>query len=342
MHRDTPYADDIDGIVRYITDRSPVDQVGRFIRESGMEKDDFISCPSQFGGNVAAIDGSNAMVLESGSLSFIAVRAAESVFSCGRRERHRISPLRVIRIGPGMTDSGFHDLYAECYNTVPGKPLAIDDLSMAASILRDTVEYWVAIRALECLRRGDCLLLDGALRVSHASHNPLLTGIIRESASRGVGLGAIAKRSALTWGGGYPLVWTVEMLARHHRLVPPWYLRIRDDFPDQRRFDEWRHGDIFVAKFHERAYSAFKVEIPHGMDASAVSGVFSACAAYADDGRIPGYPYPLLDAHRTVAIGRDVIEQVRQDVLRGMNGAGLSFEDYRQWFGDYHDEFERY
>lgn len=342
MHRDTPYADDIDGVVRYITDRSPVDQVGRFARESGMERDDFISCPSQFDGNVAAIDGSNAVVLESGSFSFIAVRAAECVFCRGRRERHRISPLRLVRIGPGMTDSGFFNLYTECYNTAPESLLAIEDLSMAASVLRDTVEYWVATRALDSLQRGDCLLLDGALRVSHASHNPLLTGIISEAASRDVGLGAIAKRSALTWGGGYPLVWTVEMFARQIGLVPPWYLHIPNDFSDQRRFAEWQHGDLFVAKFHERAYSAFKIEIPHGKDASAVSGVFSACAAYADDGRIPGYPYPLLDAHRTVAIGRDVVEQVREDILREMNGAGLSFEDYRQWFGDYHDEFERY
>jgi NurA-like 5'-3' nuclease len=67
-----------------------------------------------------------------------------------------------------------------------------------------------------------------------------------------------------------------------------------------------------------------------------------ALAACAGDGRIPGYPYPLLDAHRTVAIGEELTDQIQQDIKAGLTKQGIRHRMFENLFGDLHGEFERY
>ena len=52
-----------------------------------------------------------------------------------------------------------------------------------------------------------------------------------------------------------------------------------------------------------------------------------ALAACAGDGRIPGYPYPLLDAHRTVAIDEPLVMQIQQDIRAGLSQTGNTEPD---------------
>jgi NurA-like 5'-3' nuclease len=65
----------------------------------------------------------------------------------------------------------------------------------------------------------------------------------------------------------------------------------------------------------------------------------AGCSA---DGRIPGYPYPLLDAHRTVVLTEEIVEQVKGDLLGQLAAAGIDRQTIEILFGDYHDEFRRY
>ncbi|NYT05606.1 MAG: DNA double-strand break repair nuclease NurA [Methanomicrobiales archaeon] len=341
MRRDPSYAQDLIRFVGHLHAHAPRTQLARFAQESGLSPDDFSPCSPAFPGCVAAVDGSNATVVESGSFSLIAARAAESAYRNGACIRRRRSPLRLFRIAPGTVSTEYEDVYEECTGFLPETPLKSEDLSAAASVVRDMLEYWVAAQAVSSLQAGDCLLLDGSLRVSHASHEPLLLGVLGDAAKRGVGICALTKRSSLTWGGGIPLVWTVEQYARDTGVPEPWYVPVPSGIVDQQRHAQWEHGDLYLAKLHRRAHSAFKLEVPHNGVADPAAA-FAACAAYAGDGRIPGYPYPLLDAHRAVAIDADVALAIRQDLISGMGHVGLSARDYLQWFGDYHDEFARY
>jgi hypothetical protein len=67
-----------------------------------------------------------------------------------------------------------------------------------------------------------------------------------------------------------------------------------------------------------------------------------ALAACADDGRIPGYPYPLLDAHRTVVIDEPLVTQIQQDIKAGLAKQGMKNRTFEDLFGDLHGDFERY
>jgi hypothetical protein len=85
-----------------------------------------------------------------------------------------------------------------------------------------------------------------------------------------------------------------------------------------------------------------KMELPKGTGIDTANKTMQALAACADDGRIPGYPYPLLDAHRTVVINEALVQQIQQDIKAGLSKQGIQNQTFDELFGDLHGDFERY
>jgi hypothetical protein len=153
---------------------------------------------------------------------------------------------------------------------------------------------------------------------------------------------AVTKRTTATWGEGLPLVAAVAGCAERCAATAPWYAKVPADLLDAGRHQEWRLGEIYVAQFHPRARGAFKVELPQGLSAEEVRRTFAALAFFSGDGRITGYPYPLLDAHLTAVIREDAAVQMRHDLTVGLAKLGLTSRGFFDLFGDYHDEFSRF
>jgi hypothetical protein len=143
-------------------------------------------------------------------------------------------------------------------------------------------------------------------------------------------------------GGGIPLIPAVEGLAAREEVTAPWWIRIETSILDHMQFRQWQHGDLYVVKLHPRAAVTLKLELPQGQDDLRIQATMDLLAGCADDGRLPGYPYPLLDAHRAVVIDPPTTDRIRQDLLRGMTGRGYSVSHFQQLFGDVHDEFRKY
>ncbi|QSZ67944.1 DNA double-strand break repair nuclease NurA [Methanofollis aquaemaris] len=333
---------DLNGVLGYLGKIRPADLSSRFARAGGYDASSFISCGEEWEGYFSAVDGSNAMVLESGSFSVVLVRAVETTFSGGRRAHAGETPLRAFRIGPETENPAYGDLYAACFESTPLRSLENEDRSRAASVLRDTLEYSTALRLVSNLDAGDILVLDGALRVDHESHRPVLQDILRSARRRGVLIAAVTKMAASTWGGGIPLVPAAAALAHDLGRNEAWYLEVPPEVMDAERYEEWHFGDTYVASLHPKAPLAFKVEVPKGTSSRSVETTFAALTSYADDGRVTGYPFPLFDAHRLVTIGADQVEQVRQALIRGMSGQGMTGSEYKAYFGDIHDTFASY
>lgn len=320
----------------------PENLVEKFAKASGIQPADFISCTPSPCGEVCAIDGSNVMLLESGSLALAVVRAAQTTFIDMERSRRSVTPMTFALIGPEEENQDFPILYADCFGHPPGKPLANEDITRAAGIIRDTVEYWVTEQMAHELAPGALLLRDGPLRVSHESHNPVLTRIASACKDREIGLAGISKRSAATWGGGHPLLPAIFGLAKTHAIKAPWWVKIDPAILDHAAFPQWQHGEMYVASLHARSKGPLKIEIPRGTGTGPVGAIMDRLAGCSADGRIPGYPYPLFDAHRTVALTEEIVEQVRGDLLGRLAEAGIDRQTYDIMFGDYHDEFARY
>jgi hypothetical protein len=320
----------------------PTDLVDRFEASGGISRDLFHSFRPEKKGLTSAVDGSNAMVFDSGNFSIAAVRAGETGFEHGIRYSRTVTPLSVFMIGPDEVNPDFPLMFQEYFGMPPGTPLSNEDPSDAASVLRDTLEYHVALEQAQSLQKDSLLLLDGALRVTHASHDAVLQETIRSAQRREILIAAISKRTSATWGGGYPLLPSVAGLANRAGITAPWWIKVDDSTLDRHQFDQWRHGDYYIAKLHPHARMPLKVELPEGTPDTIAGSTFARLAGMADDRRIPGYPFPLLDAHRAVVIDSSVLDRIRQDIIRGCTGEGMNEHAFNQIFGDYHDEFRRY
>jgi len=345
MDRKTLYQDAIRRVAGKIRECAPGDLVERFSACSGFDAASYRHCRPSFDGAVCAVDGSNAIILDAGSFAVAAVRASVSAYAGGAPVCRRITPLQLVTVNPGAGNEDFDALFRDCFHRPPKVRLDHDDPIRNAAVIRDTLEYWAATEMAAELETGDLIVLDGTLQVRHASHDEVIENLLNLCNLRGVLIAAVTKRTSLTWGGGHPIVPAAEGLARDLGVPEPWYLCVSavDDLIDRQEMHRWKQrGAQYVARLHRRAQRAFKVEIPKYYSAEMAERVFSALAHFADDGRVTGYPYPLMDAHLTARIGIDAVEQVRQDLVRAMDLLGMSLADYTDIFGDYYDEFDRY
>lgn len=143
-------------------------------------------------------------------------------------------------------------------------------------------------------------------------------------------------------GGGHPLLPALAGLVAEYEIRGPWWTRIDPHLIDHTEYRQGRHGDIYVASLHPEVSRPLKMELPKGTDEETAAATMQALAACAGDGRIPGYPYPLLDAHRTVAIGEELTGQILQDIKAGLVKQGILHRAFEDLFGDLHGDFERY
>lgn len=320
----------------------PADIVEKFAATCGVSASDVVPCTPAAPGEVCAVDGSNVTLLESGSIALAVVRAAAATFADNTRTRRSVTPMTFALIGPGAENQDFPVLYADCFGHPPGKPLPNEDITRAAGILRDTVEYWVTETMAKELGGGAILLRDGPLRVSHESHDPVLSRIAATCRERKIALAGISKRSAATWGGGFPLLPAVAGFAREQGIRAPWWIRIDPAVLDHQPYHQWQHGETCVACLHPRAAGPLKIELAKGTSREAAGRVMDRLAGCSADGRIPGYPYPLFDAHRTVALTGEIACQVKSELIGRLAEAGIDRQTYEILFGDYHDAFARY
>ncbi|MDP3520114.1 MAG: DNA double-strand break repair nuclease NurA [Hydrogenophaga sp.] len=328
--------------LRKIAAHIPEDLVAQFADKSGMTKADIHLITPGPAGIVSAIDGSNAMIAEGGSISLAAIRAARTTFNGNERENRSVTPLTLVTIGPGHKNQDFVALFEECYGAPPHKGLDNSDPERASAILRDTLEYWVTLQTAKVLPAGALLLMDGALRVSSQNHEPVLDDIIKTAGRRNLLLAAVAKRTRATWGGGHPLLPAISGLVAECGITGPWWAKIDSHILDHTEYRQGRHGEIYVSSLHPQYSRPLKMELPKGTGIDTVGKTFAAMAACADDGRIPGYPYPLLDAHRTVVIDEALVQLIQQDIKAGLSKQGIQDRTYEDLFGDLHDDFERY
>jgi hypothetical protein len=336
------YEESVDRALQRIAAHIPEDLVQQFADTSGITKEDI--CPISPGPftMVSAIDGSNAMIAEGGSVSLAAIRAAQTTFVRGERYNRSVTPLTLVTIGPGHKNQDFAEMYEECFGFPPSKGLDNSDPERASAILRDTLEYWVALQTAQTLPAGALLLIDGALRVSSQNHEPVLADIIKTAQGRGVLLAAVAKRTRATWGGGHPLLPAISGLVAQLGITGPWWTKIDEHLLDHTEYRQGRHGEIYAASLHPHFSRPMKMELPKGTGEDIAGETMLALAACADDGRIPGYPYPLLDAHRTVVIDEALVMQIQQDIKAGLAKQGYRNRTFEDLFGDLHGDFERY
>lgn len=151
-------------------------------------------------------------------------------------------------------------------------------------------------------RRGCIVAVDGTLASFHKESNHLHD--TRELCERNHNiLVGISKDSYSHAFGGVRT--DEELLDGRNGMA---YVRVPSSFEERHR--GFLHGDVYFARLHQDSPKWFRVDV--GTFRDDPSFVFSNLVHYARSGLCPGYPYPLLEAHRfavTVRQFRDVYEE---------------------------------
>lgn len=152
-------------------------------------------------------------------------------------------------------------------------------------------------------REGAIIAVDGTLASFHKESNHLHE-TRTECERRGNILVGISKDSNSHAFGGVRT--DEELLNRKNGMA---FVRVPAGYEEKHR--GFLHGDVYFARLHPDSVKWFRVDV--GTFKDDPSFVFSNLAHYAMSGLCPGYPYPLLEAHRfavTIRQFKDVYEEV--------------------------------
>ncbi len=169
----------------------------------------------------------------------------------------------------------------------------------------------------EYLEEGDVLVRDGVLQTTVESERGYAENAYDTVEEKGVALVGIAKTSSLMTTKNYPLIASVQAIARDSDKQMWYYHPIaQNDHPDHK-------GEMYIVKYHPSSKYAFRTEFYRGLDAD-VEKVLGELAFQAKDPIFLGYPYGLVDADKRARVTDEEI-----DYLKNMcdNRMTASFRD---------------
>lgn len=267
---------------------------------------------------VAAIDGSNVVLAESGSLLVGAFRAAAILMEHGRA-------LPVGRHAPEvclLSDAeAAKTLSARC----GGRDVAPLHAKACLEALRSHAELTLAQELLEKLDAGDALLLDGSLAVRPPIL--LLEAVVKRAAERGVDVIGVCKSTSMTLGAA-PALAACQLAARASPSAT-WSVEMQA-LPNVR-------GRVLIARLSRAEERPFRFDIATSGDPNAV---LARLAGLAGHPAYPGYPSPLAMAHHAAVITDQERRRLAADIMERVASLGVRGDAWRAAFVDYHEMLE--
>lgn len=272
---------------------------------------------------VIAVDGSSVTLAEAGDRSLVAYRA-------GRVGVERGAPLPPVVPAPEIALLHAADAREALHERleafgVPGE-LALPrvDVKGALDALRTLAELEQARDALDELRAGDLLLLDGALQDRPLV--PVLHGVLAAATARGVDVVGVCKSTSMTIGGAPALV-ACQLAARgkHAQWLAP--------LPPAPHV----LGRSFAARLSPAEPRPFRFDV---VGARAPEVVLGSIAALCGHPAYPGYPSPLAMAHNAVLLNEETRRRLYAMVQEAALKAGVDADAWDAAFVDYHDVLE--
>jgi hypothetical protein len=275
-------------------------------------------------GDVWAVDGGQALVLDARCLQLLVTRAARVRFHHGRCVLEDEGELRAALLGGGENRVALASLGLE----------VAPDTSVDINLLRDRWEWDAAERCVVDADAGALVLIDGDLQPDWRIPSTYLADLLAYARERGVGLAAVTKHSSLSRGGA-PLLGQLEREAgATHGERALWWAPVA-----RTRADVEPGLQVVVARLDPDARFAFRVDLPADADPESALGALSALS---DDAAFPGYPYPLTVADRLAACPGWVRSEVRFQLDDLFDRAGVPLEVRERAFADRHSLMERY
>ncbi len=178
---------------------------------------------------------------------------------------------------------------------------------------------WKALRYAvdEYLDEGDIVVRDGVLQTTVESEREYAEEAYRKVEEAGAALVGIAKTSSLMTTENYPLIASVQAIARESGKKMWYYHPIaHNSHPDHK-------GDLYIVKYHPSSDYAFRTEFYRDVEVDREE-VLSQLAFQARDPIFLGYPYGMVDADKKARVTDEEVDYLKN---MGKNKMKDSFRD---------------
>ncbi|MFP3871920.1 MAG: DNA double-strand break repair nuclease NurA [Candidatus Natronoplasma sp.] len=281
---------------------------------------------------VCCIDGGNNKIYETPTDSIHLIKVYFNLFR-GKRRMKNFDPFTAILVSRSEGEKVECELRPQ-NDVLPLEKTSYvlneDELENGSPVssghtIRKYIE-WKALQymAEELLAPKDIVVRDGVLQTTVERERRYAEEAYDRVEKNGVVLVGIAKTSSLKTTTGYPLVASIQSIAREAgKGEERWYYHpvAHTSHPDHK-------GEMYVVKYHPSSQYAFRTEFyrenHEQMEKKEVEEVLGHLAFQAQDPIFLGYPYGLVDVDKRARVTDEEVEYLRN---MGDNKMSKTFRD---------------
>jgi len=264
------------------------------------------------GRTICCVDGGNNKIFESPTDSVHLIRIYFNLFK-GEKRVENIQPTTALLI----SRSAGEKVEAELKPITTSIPFSRSKFSLHKDELEEkrpvsaghTIRKYLEWEALqfaveEFLEKGDIVVRDGVLQTTVESERKFADKAYKTVEDNGTALVGIAKTSSLLTTNDYPLIASVQAIARGTDKKAWYYHPIaRNKHPDHM-------GDMYIVKYHPSSRYAFRTEFYRKVDVNEEE-VLKELAFQAKDPVFLGYPYGLVDADKKARVTDEEVDYLK-------------------------------
>ncbi|MBD3168200.1 MAG: hypothetical protein GF307_01875 [candidate division Zixibacteria bacterium] len=282
-------------------------------------------------GKTAAVDGGLSILLSSGNFAVGVCKASMVIYNQTEQTGRIDSDEFVVVYGDGLESSLITDMGESI-----GMPA--DD----PAEWRDTISSIMALKEMELMNsllvsseNIDCLLIDGALSPPCVIDRDSYGAFLNELYKKGIMVVGVSKSSTLRWANNCPLVSRLEHITLERKTGDVWSCKVSSLKPGIQNAPDI--PDIYLCNLYSGLGPVLRLDIPSVYSGN-MDDVISGLALLSIDPEFPGYPYPLVEAHRRARIilsrKNELIDMLRINSV----SEGVDIKVFNAAFTDPHDK----
>jgi hypothetical protein len=286
---------------------------------------------------MAFIDGSNVEILGAPDFSLQLIRTYATVHRENKREFAEKKEFFVLAsVEKGETTEyrinsfpeGFECITIEAFDETLKTGNERVAVSRVGELVRSIAEIKESINVLSKLGAGDLVVRDGTLQPRLSFEAEYFKDLFSAARKREIAVAGLAKTTDLITDNGASLVAALEEMAPDGA----WYY-----WPVVENSNSVHQAEIFLVKLHALSKYVFRAEIDKEADHEIV---LSNLAANSTDPVFLGYPYGLVEAHRSAKINFQERLQLRT-MLQAKAGTSWTSIEKSVRSLDAHDVLDR-
>lgn len=282
-------------------------------------------------GKTAAVDGGLSILLSSGNFAVGICKASIVIYEHTEQIMAFDTDELMVVYGDGLESSLITDM-GESIGIPADNPVE----------WRDTISSLMALKEMELVNsifvsseNIDCLLIDGALSPPCVIDWDSYGSFLKKLYKKGIMVIGVSKSSTLRWANNCPLVSRMEDITREWRTGDVWFCKVSSLKPGIQNAPDI--PDIYLCNLYGGLGPVLRLDIPSVYSGN-MDDIISGLALLSIDPEFPGYPYPLVEAHRrariTLSRKNELIEMLRINSV----SEGVDIKVFNAAFTDPHDK----